>query len=346
MIQGNAMAKNYVCPVCHEWVSTDPHACSGVAIPSLTNMWGLPTVAAYEMNAYTFPDLAGILDQLDTYILSLSGKPGWPALSKTLKLAREVTAPGMMLVLGNPKNVDGKCVAQVLNAMLPGVSYRTTHLSYTGADNFAFTSLVAAEGFFKLTGAINVMPGDDWPGYVLPDGGVFVNAHSKCATGLLVHEIVHAYGGPAGLLGEGLTDWFTLDLMKAWNKPYNGNPAYGYNVSLVDRLVAKAGKERVARMVFGNAAALAGLKVQKATGRMIMGKPQTMTINWSKVLSAQADVTSKALGAQVATMTDLGYTEATMATTVPKPATSAHEVTTGLPGAIDALAGYLTDLLP
>ena len=340
------MAKNYVCPVCHEWVNQDPHKCSGTAVPSMSNMWGIPHVAGHEMNAYTFPDLTGIVDQLDSYIASLRGSATWPGLSKTLKLGREVTAPGMMLVLGNPKKIGSQCVCEVLNPMLPGVTYKTTHKSYTGGDKFGFTDLIAAEEFFKQTGAINIMPGDNWSGAVLPDGGVFVNAHSKCATGLLVHEIMHAYGGPAGMFGEGLTDWFTLDLMKQWGKAYSGNPAYAYNVMLVDRVVAKAGKNRVARMVFGDKAALHALKVQKATGKMLMNKPQVAVVNWSKVRTAQGNVTEIALAAQENTMLALGYRAATMATSVPKPATEQQESSAGLPGANDALATALTDLMP
>ena len=157
---------------------------------------------------------------------------------------------------------------------------------------------------------------------------------------------MHAYGGPAGMFGEGLTDWFTLDLMKQWGKAYSGNPAYAHNVMLVDRVVAKAGKNRVARMVFGDKAALDALKVQKATGKMLMNKPQVAVVNWSKVRTAQGNVTEIALAAQENTMLALGYTAATMATSVPKPATEQQESSAGLPGAIDALATALTDLMP
>ncbi len=349
----------YVCKDCLQLVQNPPHACPGreQADPNAKNMWGLPKVEMSDLNQYDFPSLPAILDQLDSYIGSLKLNPAgkgaaWPALARTLKLKREITDPGMVLILGNPKQLKGGgCDCEILNSQLPGVSYRTKHSQYRGPGWFSFTNLVTASEFFQKTGAINIMPGDpDWagskPATQLSDGRILVNAHSNCAAGLLVHEIIHAYGGPAGLFGEGLTDWFTLDLMSQWKKTYNGNPAYGYNVSLVDRVIATAGKERVARMVFGDDAQMRALKISKPTGKMIMGKPGTKTINYTQLLQAREKVTAAALSAQEATMTGLGFTAIMAASMVPKPASASDELQAGLPGAITELATMLIDLMP
>jgi hypothetical protein len=313
--------------------------------------WGLPYVAEHEMKYYTFPDLAGIVSQMDVYIAGLKGEAKWiPALSKELKLRKAVTDPGMTLILGNPEEKGSQIVSKILNDMLPGVSYKVIHANYKGPQEFIWTNKVAANEFFRKIGAINIMPDDanyagDPPAAQLPDGGVLVNAHSRCAAGLMVHEIFHAYGGPAGMFGEGLTDWFTLDFMKTLNTPYAGNPAYAYNVSVVNQLVALAGKERVARMIFLNEDILRGLKAKgdkpTLTGKII----KNAVITGSDVLSWRGRVTELALAAQKETMDNAGLGDK-VATMVPRPATAELEVKHGLPGALQALAMVLTALMP
>jgi len=204
----------YICRDCRQLVQNPPHSCPGreKADPYAKNLWGLPRVELSDLNQYDFPSLPAILDQLDSYIKSLRVTPAgkgnaWPSLSRTLKLSREITDPGMVLMLGNPKQVAGGCDCEILNGKLPGVSYRTKHSQYRGPEWFSFTSLGTASEFFQKTGAINIMPSDaSWagskPATQLNEGRILVNAHSKCATGLLVHEIVHTYGGPAGMFGN------------------------------------------------------------------------------------------------------------------------------------------------
>jgi|ERR1043166_174098 hypothetical protein len=345
----------YVCKVCRQLVQKEPHQCPGkeVASASAKILWGLPRVGINELNSYNFPDLSAILDQLDHYLNSLrvtaAGKgSAWPALSRSLKLNSEITDPGMVLVLGNPRQIAGGCDCDVLNRSLPGVSYRTKHSQFKGPETFTFTNLSAASEFFQKTGAINIMPSDasyagDKPATQLTEGRILVNAHSGCEPGLLVHEIIHAYGGPAGMFGEGLTDWFTLDLMQQWGKPYPGNPAYGYNVTLVDRVVQIAGKERVARMAFSSDAALASLKGKET--RKVLGKDKLMDINYRTVLAARESVTNLALKAQESTMIASGFGDK-MATMVPLPATAQDETAAGLPGAIARLGQLLNLLMP
>jgi hypothetical protein len=344
---------SYICEVCHEFVmnGSAEHKCSGKAIPSMRNMWGLPYVAEHELNSYTFPDLSAIVDQIDVYIKSLQGKGAWPTLSKTLKLGKEVTAPGMVLILGNPQKAKNTAniVCTIMNDKLPGVSYKTVHSNYGGPSSFTFSKDTEANEFFLKTGAINIMPSDanwagDPPATQLTDGGILVNAHSKCATGLMVHEIFHAYGGPAGFLGEGLTDWFAIDFMRNWGKEYAGNPAYAYNVNVVDRLISLAGKERTARMVFCSENAWASAKgsMEKA---LSSGKTTKITVTYRTVLQEQGNVTNFALNAQLGTMQALGLGDK-IATMVPKPASAEEEAKAGLPGALATLSKVLTTLMP
>lgn len=247
------------CTVCKEWVpgSQDQHKCSGTAVPSMKPLWGLASLSSADMNGYTFPDLAAITGGMETYFDDLNKVVGAaPKVAMNLKLGKPITEPGMVLMLGNPTaGPDSSIISQIMNERLPGVSYRTIHTQYKGKGTFTWTQAQTASEFFRSCGAIAIMPSDAAyagtpPATQLPNGAVLVNAHSKCVAGLMVHEIFHCYGGPAGFIGEGLTDWFAIDFMKSIKDDYGGNPAYSYQVNVVDRLVKKAGRKRVARLAF------------------------------------------------------------------------------------------------
>ena len=250
------------CTVCKEWVpgSQDQHKCSGTPVPSMKPLWGLASLSSADMNGYTFPDLAAITGGMETYFDELNKAVGSaPKVAMNLKLGKPITEAGMVLMLGNPTaGPDSSILSQIMNERLPGVSYRTIHTQYKGSGVFTWTQTQTASEFFRSCGAIAIMPSDAAyagtpPATQLPNGAVLVNAHSKCVAGLMVHEIFHCYGGPAGFIGEGLTDWFAIDFMKSIKDNYGGNPAYAYQVNVVDRLVKKAGRKRVARLAFCDA---------------------------------------------------------------------------------------------
>ncbi|MDA1231544.1 MAG: hypothetical protein O2856_12280 [Planctomycetota bacterium] len=187
----------------------------------------------------------------------MNQNPDWPKLHTVKRINCKLTDPGIVLMLGNPvKNDAGQIDSEIMNGKLPVGSYRTIHEGYKKDNRFIWTKTATAEGFFRRTGAIAIMPSDanyagDPPANQLTEGGVLVNAHSGCKTGLMVHEVLHCFGGPAGFIGEGLTDWFAIDFMNSsFGGGYDGNPAYSYQTSVVDRLVKEAGKERVARLIF------------------------------------------------------------------------------------------------
>ncbi|MCC6533024.1 MAG: hypothetical protein IT531_10785 [Burkholderiales bacterium] len=354
-----------VCPVCKEYVPLDDkrpdalHICSGEPLPTLpvtAVKWGLKRLGKPDLNQYAFPDLAEIVQQLGVYVQALNAKPPrpanvpapavpvtWPALSLTLKVGKQITEPGMVLMLGNPVDANGSIACDVMNGLLPGVSYQTIHQQWIADPSFdgkfRFTTQTQATEFFQKTGAIAIMPSDAaWAGNApatqLTHGGVMVNAHSNCAPGLMVHEIVHCYGGPAGFVGEGLTDWFAIDFMKSWNKSYDGNPAYAYQTSLVDRLVRIAGKERVARLAFADPGAVRALKVTPA------GKK--FPVSGGSIYTSQQQLGDKAFDARAATMQALGLGD----DVVPRPAADSDEQTAGVPGLITKLGELLVTLMP
>ena len=359
-----------VCPVCKEYVSFDAkrpsalHVCSGKPVPSLPPKtppckWGLKRLGKSDLNQYAFPDLADIVQQLGVYVANeLNPKPPpapgtapsaavWPALSLRLAVGQQITQPGMVLMLGNPVDAGGHVECEVMNGLLPGVSYQTIHQQWVAAPGFAgkfvFTNLAGAAEFFQKTGAIAIMPSDAaWagnpPATPLTHGGVMVNAHSNCAPGLMVHEIVHCYGGPAGFVGEGLTDWFAIDFMRWWGKAYAGNPAYAYQANLVERLVAVAGKQRVARLAFCDAAELAKLKVSvKAPGSTI-----AKTVTGGSLGNLLTTLSNDAFDARANTMRDAKLGD----DVVPIPASAAHEATKNVPANITKAGDIMKTLMP
>jgi hypothetical protein len=336
----------YQCDVCREWVpgTKDGHNCPGVPLPSIKLLWGLTSISSAEMNAYTFPDLAGITKGMSGYIEELNvGVGGAPAVSLNLKTRKPITDPGMVLMLGNPmQGASGAIISHIMNERLPGVSYRTIHTQYKGPSTFTWTQTKTASEFFQQCGAIAIMPSDASyagtpPATQLPDGGVLVNAHSKCVAGLMVHEIFHCYGGPAGFIGEGLTDWFAIDFMKSINDNYSGNPAYAYQVSVVDRLVKLAGKKRVARLAFCDKSTFESMAKVKVGIRDV-----TAASVYSGIFSNLGDW---AFDARVKTMEQAGLGN----NVVPIPASPEMELSVGsaggVPGQIKKMAEYLIKLM-
>ena len=265
----------HLCRECGAWTPAAPeeHAaeCSKTAIPSMIKpLWGLTGLTTPSLNRYTFPDLQSIVNALPKYLDTMNqANPTWPKLHTCKRITGNLTDPGMVLMLGNPvNNSNGQIECEIMNGKLPIGSYRTIHEEYAkkNGNRFIWTKTATAQGFFSTTGAIAIMPSDfnyagDPPANQLKDGGVLVNAHSGCKTGLMVHEIIHCFGGPAGFIGEGLTDWFAIDLMNtSFGGGYDGNPAYSYQTDVVDRLVKEAGKERVARLIFLDKSEFEGLK--------------------------------------------------------------------------------------
>lgn len=337
----------YQCDVCREWVpgSKDQHNCSGIPLPSLKLMWGLSNVTSAELNNYTFPDLNAITDGMTSYIEALNlNRKAAAAVTLTLKLKKAVTDPGMILMLGNPsQGPGGSIISQIMNERLPGVSYRTIHSQFKGPKTFSWTQTQTASEFFRSCGAIAIMPSDvsyagPPPATQLPDGGVLVNAHSNCVAGLMVHEIFHCYGCPAGFIGEGLTDWFAIDFMKTTHSAYGGNPAYAYQVSLVDRLVKVAGKKRVARLAFCDKSTFEGMTKVKVGLREV-----TAASVYSGIFSNLGDW---AYDARAKTMEQAGLGN----DVVPIPATAENELTVGsaggVPGQIKKMGDYLKKLMP
>jgi hypothetical protein len=315
-------------------------------------MYGLPNVTNADLNSYTFPDLADVVSGLDGYITSLKGvNPNWPVISKTLRFGKDVTQPGMVLVLGNPQASGNQINCRVMNNLLPGVSYKTIHQGYTGPDEFVWTNQEKARQFFLSLSALAVMPENyndagNPPATQTPDGVVLVNAHSRCAPGLLVHEIFHAYGCPAGFIGEGVTDWFALDFMEYWRKPYDGNPAYAYHVAVMGRLIAMAGKERVARLAFSQRDAW-GARTGKITVKSSDGtKDLQKTVSYGGMDTQTGVVCNYATSAQYQTMVDAEWSPEKIASTVPLPASENQETRVGLPGALRLLADMLIALMP
>ena len=308
-------------------------------------LWGLSSLTSSDLNAYTFPDLAGVTGGMTTYVNDLNvATGGAPPASLTLKTQKPVTDPGMVLMLGNPtQGPAGTIISQVMNERLPGVSYRTIHSQFKGAKTFNWTQTQTASEFFRSCGAIAIMPSDasyagTAPATQLPDGGVLVNAHSKCVAGLMVHEIFHCYGGPAGFIGEGLTDWFAIDFMKSINDSYAGNPAYAYQVSLVERLVKVAGKKRVARLAFCDKSSF------EAMAKVKVGmKDVTAASVYTGVFSNLGDW---AFDARAKTMEQAGLGN----DVVPIPASPEMELAVGtsggVPGQIKKMADYLVKLMP
>jgi hypothetical protein len=308
-------------------------------------LWGLNSLTSSELNRYTFPDLANITSRMVTYFAEMNeGRGSAPAVSLTLKTRQAVTEPGMVLMLGNPtQGPSGTIISHIMNERLPGVSYRTIHTQYTGPKTFIWSSAITASEFFKTCGAIAIMPSDAGyagtpPATQLPDGAVLVNAHSNCVAGLMVHEIFHCYGSPAGFIGEGLTDWFAMDFMKSLNENYAGNPAYAYQVSVVDRLVKVAGKKRVARLGFCSKSEFEGMAKVKAGMIQVTAASVYSGIfgnlgNWA--FDARAKTMEQAkLGNDV----------------VPIPASPEMELTVGtsggVPGQIKKMGDYLVKLMP
>jgi hypothetical protein len=320
--------------------------------------WGLKKLGKADLTQYTFPDLSEIAQQLGTYVSQLNTKPprpsgaaaapaavAWPALSLRLKVGQQITDPGMVLMLGNPVDSGNSIQSDVMNGLLPGVSYQTIHQQWIAPPGFGgkfmFTNHAGAAEFFQKTGAIAIMPTDaSWagapPATQLTQGGVMVNAHSKCAPGLMIHEIIHCYGGPAGFIGEGLTDWFAIDFMKGWGKEYAGNPAYAYQVDLVSRLVKIAGKERVGRLVFCDEDDLKKLSAK------IPNKKPPVTLTGSKISTMKQQLGDSAFDARAATMKGLGLGE----DVVPVPASASDEATKKVPDLITQFGNLLSTLMP
>jgi hypothetical protein len=335
------------CEVCDEWVpgSKDQHNCPGKDAPAIKPLWALSSLTSADLNAYTFPDLSGVTGGMSTYMDELNvGAGGAPRVSLTLKTKKPLNDPGMVLMLGNPTQGPGGTVnSQVMNERLPGVSYRTIHSQFKGSKTFVWTQTQTASEFFRSCGAIAIMPSDSsyagpGPATQLPDGGVLVNAHSKCVAGLMVHEIFHCYGGPAGFIGEGLTDWFAIDFMKSINDSYGGNPAYAYQASIVERLVKVAGKKRVARLAFCDKAAFEAMAKVKVGVRDV-----TAASVYTGVFSNLGDW---AFDARKKTMEQAGMGD----DVVPIPASPEMELAVGsaggVPGQIKKMAEYLVKLMP
>ena len=337
----------YQCTVCKQWVpgSADQHNCAGAPDAGASLLWGLSSVTSAEMNRYTFPDLARITEGMASYIDDLNvGRGAAPAASLTLKLRKAVTEPGMVLMLGNPRQGEnGAVISQVMNERLPGAAYRAIHSQHKGSNEFVWTHLVTASEFFRSCGAIAIMPSDSGyagpaPATQLPDGGVLVNAHSGCVAGLMVHEIFHCYGGPAGFIGEGLTDWFAMDFMSSIKDSYAGNPAYAYQASVVDRLVKTAGKRRVARLAFCDKATFESMAKFKAGARDV-----TAASVYQGVFSQLGDW---AFDARAKTMEQAGLGN----DVVPIPASPENELKVGAAGGVPAqikkMGEYLVKLMP
>jgi hypothetical protein len=111
--------------------------------------WGLKKLGKADLTQYTFPDLSEIAQQLGTYVSQLNTKPprpsgaaaapaavAWPALSLRLKVGQQITEPGMVLMLGNPVDSGNSIQSDVMNGLLPGVSYQTIHQQWIAPPGF------------------------------------------------------------------------------------------------------------------------------------------------------------------------------------------------------------------
>jgi hypothetical protein len=137
-------------------------------------------------------------------------------------------------VIGNPKVEGQKVVATVLNA---GQGWSKTH---------DFDSVDAAIEFFRETGAVN--RGHE----------VLINAHMKEGSDA-VHELMHSYQGSDGrwdwYFNEGMTDYFAIDFgatQAGRGFKYQPGRTYGQAVEVVTKIVAIVGKDKIAKMYFGD----------------------------------------------------------------------------------------------